>query len=310
MGKKVLIVKLGYTETIDQRLKSDTVSLGDVFRTTAILHIFKNDNVTWLTTKEGGQLLAGNAYIKRVLIYDPKAAFQLRTEDFDIVVNLERLSGICALTDSIHAQRRYGFRFNEKGGKVEACEHSYEVLANSDDPDLRRKMKKHWIEVLYEMVGEKWNGEGYILGYKPRTSEKYDIGFNVNVNKRWSNKAWPRKNWRKLERLFDGRYSISYQKSLDDIHGYIDWLNSCGLIITNDSLGLHLSVALKKKIIALFGPTSEKEIHFFEKCKVIRYSTESDCAPCFNMFCGNGKPCMEMISPEVVYDSVETMMGR
>lgn len=46
MKEKVLIVKLGFTETIDN------VSLGDVFMTTAILHLFKNDNVTGLTTKE------------------------------------------------------------------------------------------------------------------------------------------------------------------------------------------------------------------------------------------------------------------
>jgi len=69
MKQKVLIVKLGFTETMDHSVSLDNVSLGDIFRTTAILHLFKNDNITWLITQEGVPLLADNPYIKRILIY-------------------------------------------------------------------------------------------------------------------------------------------------------------------------------------------------------------------------------------------------
>jgi len=310
MREKVLIVKLGYTETIDQRISSDNISLGDIFRSTAILHIFRNDDVTWLTTKEGEPLLVGNPYIKRILVYDVTTAFQLQAEHFDVVVNLERVPGICALTDSIHAWRRYGFRFDEKKGIAEAYEHSYEVVANSDDPNLRKKMKKHWIEMLYEMIGTKWDNEGYVLGYKPRTKEKYDIGFNIKVSKRWPNKAWPQGYWNKLEKLIGKTYSISYQRSLNDIGGYIDWLNSCRLIITNDSLGLHISIALKKKIVALFGPTSEKEVCLFDQGEAVRPFKKLKCMPCFETVCKYGKTCMYMIKPEAVYKRTRKIMQK
>jgi hypothetical protein len=49
--KKVLIIKLGYSETLDSAL-SLTTSLGDVLRTTVILHFFKDWHITWLVDEK------------------------------------------------------------------------------------------------------------------------------------------------------------------------------------------------------------------------------------------------------------------
>ena len=308
MKEKILIVKLGFTETIDRRVSTDNVSLGDVFRTTAILHLFKDAFVTWLTVKEATPLLAGNPFIRRLLVYDLTTVLQLRSEYFDVVINLEKVPGVCALTDSIPAWRRYGFRFDVKQGTAKAYEHSYEVVANSEDPRLRRKMEKNWIEMLYGIVDRKWEGQGYVLGYKPKNKEKTDIGFNFHVGRRWPNKAWPEKNWKELEKLIGDKYSISYQQSLNDIAGYIDWLNSCRFIITNDSLGLHIAIALKKKIIAMFGPTSEKEVFLFDKGIVVRPEKKLKCMPCFNTVCKYSKNCMHNIRPEAVYKNITRLL--
>lgn len=310
MKQKVLIVKLGFTETMDHRISLDNISLGDIFRTTGILHLFKTDDVTWLTTQEGVPLLIDNPYIKRILTYDLTSILQLQKEHFDVVVNLEKIPGICAFTDSISAWRRYGFRFDVRRGEAQAYEHSYEVLANSDDPQLRKRMKKHWIEMLYEMIGARWNGESYILGYKPKTKETYDIGFNTNVGKKWSTKSWSLENWKKLEKLIGKRYTISYQQSLNDIHGYIDWLNNCRLIITNDSLGLHLTLVLHKKIIALFGPTSEKEVHLFNQGIALTPPKKLGCIPCFNTVCKYTKKCIDTIRPDIVYKEIVRWLNR
>lgn len=308
MKEKILIVKLGFTETIDKMVSTDNISLGDVFRTTAMLHLFKRDNVTWLTTKEAAPLLVNNPFIERLLVYDLTSTLQLKSEHFDVIVNLEKVPGVCALTDSIHAWKRYGFRFDVKKGTAEAYEHAYEVLANSDDPSLRRKMKKHWIEMLYEMIGTKWDGEGYALGYKPVTKEKVDIGFNINVGKRWPNKAWPEENWKELEKLIGKKYSITHQQSLGNINGYIDWLNSSRLIITNDSLGLHLAIALGKNVIAMFGPTSEKEVFLFNRGVIIKPSKKLKCMPCFNTICKYDKSCMHYIKPETIYRHIVKLL--
>lgn len=308
--RKILIVKLGFIETIDNKISMDNISLGDIIRTTAILHLFKGDEVTWLTTKEGVPLLTNNPYIDRILTYDLTTVLQLQAEHFDLLINLEKVPGICAFTDKITAWSRYGFRFDVQKGLAQAYERAFEVLANSENPELRKRMKKHWIEVLYEMVGAKWKGEGYILGYKPKTKETHDIGFNFKVGKRWPSKAWPEENWKKLKRLLGNRYSVSYQQSLNDIYGYIDWINSCRLIITNDSLGLHLAIALKKKLISLFGPTSEREVYMFDKGYIVRPSQKLKCIPCFSTHCRFGRSCMRLIEPKTVYKKIQKIMEK
>ena len=53
---KVLIIKLGYSETMDAGI-SKVTSLGDVLRSTVILHRFKDDQVTWLVDEAAAQKL-------------------------------------------------------------------------------------------------------------------------------------------------------------------------------------------------------------------------------------------------------------
>ncbi len=310
MKKKVLIIKLGYIETIGNGDNNYIVSLGDIFRTTAILHLFKEDSVSWLTTKEGLPLLEYNPYIKRLLLLNKRTIARLKKERFDMVINLEKVDGICRFSDSLVAPKKYGFRFDEKKNMAKAYKSSFELLANSVDAELRRKANNHWIELLYRMLGEKWDHQGYILGYQPKTKEAFDIGFNIKVGEKWGNKAWSRENWRKLEAIAGKRYSISYQKSLNNIYGYIDWINSCRLLVTNDSLGLHLAITLKKKIVALFGPTSEKEIYLFNQGIAVMPMKKLECRPCFNTLCRYKRNCINDIKPQDVYRHIECLLNR
>ena len=304
MKKNILIIKLGFVETLENKSEASNISLGDIIRTTVILHIFRKDNVTWLVTKEGLPLLVDNPHIARLLIYNPASLLQPKSEQFDIVINLEKTPRLCVLTDAISAKRKYGFKFDVRSGKAGAYQGAYEALSNSASPELRKKATKHWFAMLYDMLGVKWRGEGYILGYKPKTREKYDIGFNTEVSKKWSNKAWSMGNWKRLEELIGNRYSVSYQKSLNNLYGYMDWVNSCRLLVTNDSLGLHLALALNKKVVALFGPTSPKELKFFNRGISLTPEIKLDCIPCFEKECKYSRLCIDTISPTTVYQTI------
>jgi len=45
--------------------------------------------------------------------------------------------------------------------------------------------------MLLEVVGAEWEGQEYVLGYKPKTVETCDVGLNWAVGSKWPNKAWP-----------------------------------------------------------------------------------------------------------------------
>lgn len=306
---KVLIIKLGYSETIDPEI-SRTTSLGDVLRTTVILYPFRNDQVTWLVDEAAYPLLEGNPYIKRILIYDLTSVLQLQHERFDTVINLEKVPGVCALADSISAWRRHGFRFDEAKGEAEAYDRCEHIFSLCKDAGLKKAHTASWQESLLQVIGAKWEGQEYILGYRPKSRITHDIGLNWAVGSKWPNKAWPKESWEELTRLLDGKYTWSMQQGLDNIRTYIDWINSCRLLVTNDSLGLHIALALRKKVVVLYGPTNPNETYFYGRAAVLYPSVRYPCIPCLSPTCIQKKPCMESISPQAVKRSVTRLLKK
>lgn len=304
---KVLIIKLGYSETLDPEI-SKTSSLGDVLRTTVILYPFKDDQVTWLVDQAAYPLLENNPFIKRILLFDLASVLQLQRERFDTVINLEKVPGICALADSISAWKRYGFRFDEVRGEAEAYDRCEYIFDLCKDADLKRTHRGNWQQMLLEVVGGKWEGQEYILGYKPRTAEIHDIGLNWAVGSKWPNKAWPKEHWDELKKLMEGEYTYSMQQGLDSLHAYMDWINSCRLLVTNDSLGLHIALALRKKVVVLYGPTNPNETYFYGRGEVLYPSADYACMPCLMPTCTQDTVCMSFIEPESVKEKIDALL--
>ncbi|MFQ5466300.1 MAG: glycosyltransferase family 9 protein [Thermodesulfobacteriota bacterium] len=307
--EKILIIKLGYSETLVSEVTHIT-SLGDVLRSTVILPLFKDAHVTWLVDEKAISLLKGNPYIDRIMPYDLTSILQLQAESFDTVINLEKVGGMCAFADSLTAWRRYGFRFDPITGTAKAYDGSQHVLELCESERDKLANTRYWEEILFEMVGAKWNGEIPIIGYKPTTEVTFDVGFNHNVGSKWPLKAWPRGCWKELEALLVGAgRAVSWQKGLGSIEEYIDWLNSCELIVTNDSLGLHIAHALGKRVVALFGPSLSNEIYIKDGIKVLP-EPRPDCLPCLSSECEMTRTCMYDISPRRVYEEVDRLLSR
>lgn len=312
--QKVLIIKTGYNEFLEYENNSKIVSLGDVLRTTPLLHLYKNDYVTWVSDESAFPLLKQNPFIDRLLPLDFTTTMHLLDEEFDTLINLEKNYDICKLSNKIDAWRKYGFRFDKWNQKAEAYDRAHDVLAVSADKLLKKENQKTSQELLFEMVGEKWNREEYVLGYKPKTKEIHNIGLNTMVGEKWPTKAWPSENWNKLEeKLIQEEFKVTRQDKqnseiLNNVYSYMDWINSCETIITSDSLGLHLALAFNKNVLGLFGPTPSKEVYFYDRGKAILPEPNPDCITCFKGFCERGRNCMEDISVERVYNEINKIL--
>lgn len=296
---KILIIKLGYSETLDSEI-GKIPSLGDVLRTTPILYALKNkyqdSDITWLVSEEAYPLLHGNEFLDRILIWDNFTPFQLLKEKFDILINLEKIPGVCAVADMIDAWVKYGFRFDAQTGSYSAYEKGLDFLRYIQNKNNENSSNDYWQKVLIEMIGGKWSGQEYILGYEPRATPIYDIGLNFKSGSKWNTKAMSMDKWKELELgLIKENFKVSWQKGLNDLYEYIDWLNSCEYIITQDSLGLHIAIALKKRIIGIFGPTSSKEVYPYDRCRFIIPEINCKYMPCYESICKNDKFCMDYI---------------
>jgi heptosyltransferase-2 len=307
MSIKVLIIKLGYSETLDPEI-GKVPSLGDVLRTTPILWAIKekysDSHVSWLVADSAEPLLQGNRLIDRILVWDEFVPFQLMREKYDVVINLEKVAGVCALADMIDAWVKYGFRFETLTGTYHGYEKGLDFISYIEDKHSSKE-KSYWEQILIEMLGVPWQEQRCIVGYEPQTEEQFDIGFNYEVGSKWPYKALRMEAWKELEqRLRDKGYSVSWQQGNKNLYEYMDWIHSCRLIVSNDSLGLHLASTLNKLVVGLFGPTDPNEVFLYRDNKKIVPHIECSFMPCSLPKCRSGLYCMQHISVDEIEKAV------
>lgn len=314
---KILIIKLGYSETLDPEI-GKVVSLGDVVRCTVILESLKekyeDSNITWLVAPEAFPLLADNPYIDRILVWDEFVPFVLMREQFDMVVNLEKIHGICALADMIQAWEKVGFRFDSRSGEYSAYERSVGATKYIQSKASGEKSHDIWQRVLVEMVGCEWKGQEYSLGYKPKPKQFYDVGFNYYVGSKWPTKAMAKERWEELAKKLElQNISYSWQQGMSNLYEYMDWIAGCKVLVTSDSLGVHLALAMRKSVVVLFGSTSGEEIYYYGRGASIypkfgNMLNEYQCVPCYNPTCKKEKHCMDFIDLDDIVENVKSFL--
>lgn len=313
MQTKILIIKLGYSETLDSEI-GQVVSLGDVLRATVILRALREKypdaHISWVVSERAEPLLFRNSFIDRVLVWDQFVPFQLMREKFDILINLEKIPGVCAVADMIEAWTKYGFRFDSIKGTYDAYEKGMRFIdyIRSKKSD---KLKSAWQQVMVELLGDvEWKGQKYIIGYEPKTALESDIGLNHQVGPKWPNKVMSSRAWRLLEKkLLAAGHTVSWQKGKSDLYEYMDWIHSCRLIISSDSLGLHIAFAFDRKVIGLFGPTDPSEIYLYDESVVVRSECGCKEMPCWSSHCLTGLTCMNNMNIDDIVRNAGIILG-
>ena len=216
--RNVLIIKLGYSETLDGML-SPTTSLGDVLRSTFILHYFKNDDVHWLVDEIAMPLLESNEFIRAIYNYSPATCQELSRMKFDIVINFEKMRDVCVFAQGLQTKSYFGFRSSGNGIEAHPDDAAAGMLVSlSQDMEKKRRNRECWQKILANAIGQSWSGQPYVLGYRPASDVKWDIGFNWATSAKWENKTWPRPYWNELSRLLQPRYSVSWQQGMDSLY--------------------------------------------------------------------------------------------
>lgn len=210
------------------------------------------------------------------------------------------------------------FRRNEKTYQ--------EIAAGAAGLDYRRD---EYVFALPEAAGERaaafWK-KRRIVAKRPA------VGLNTGAGSKFETKQWPAGHYEKLIRLllaktganvfllgglrekafnealaakFKGRgrvFDTDAGNSLLEFAGFIDRLD---LVVTSDTLGLHLAVALRKKVVALFGPTCPQEIDLYGRG--VKLFLGEPCAPCYRKTCDDGR-CMNRITPDSVFAEVRKLL--
>jgi hypothetical protein len=128
-----------------------------------------------------------------------------------------------------------------------------------------------WGEQLLLLTGQQLDKKYGVLKHNQNQTKTYDIGFNWQVGSKWKSKQLPLKDWQLIEQALTPEYHLCWQQGMDNLEAYINWLASCRLIITTDSLGLHLAIALGIPVIAYFSVTSFDEIDHHQSVSFLQF---------------------------------------
>src|SRR5690606_25344124 len=80
-------------------------------------------------------------------------------------------------------------------------------------------------------------------------------------------------------------------------------LAACDLIVTGDSLGLHMGVAFKKWVVAWFGPTCAHEIDLYERG--VKVMASVSCSPCWKRQCNQPIMCYDQVPVQELLSGIE-----
>ena len=72
--------------------------------------------------------------------------------------------------------------------------------------------------------------------------------------------------------------------------------------VSADTLAMHIALALGRRTVILFGPTSAPEIELFGLGKKI--FPDMDCLACYKTTCDFVPNCMQLITADMVKDAV------
>ncbi|MDO8467784.1 MAG: glycosyltransferase family 9 protein [Nanoarchaeota archaeon] len=260
---KTLISKLG--------------ALGDVVRTTVLLSELEGE-VHWLTSKAAKDIL-NSKKIKQVYIFENEYDKELlKQNEFDLILSLDEERAPLEFLKEIKTRKLIGHFLdgNDKVDYTSECDYWLDMSFISrrfskDEADkIKSQNKKSVPQIWIEMLGRMWSGQEYNLGINPLSEEQVrgTIGLIDVTESKWPNKYWAGYPELKEKLQTDGYEVISLGMKLT-IKEHIDDINGCELIVCGDTLGMHLALGLKKKLVTIFNCTPPNEIYDYGRMKKI-----------------------------------------
>jgi heptosyltransferase-2 len=238
---------------------------GDVLRTSVLLHVLQGQ-VCWITAAYNIPLFP-DKYPGLTLIPVENIPPELFTTTFDTVINLEEDAQLARLISTVSCRKTIGVLW--KNGKLEYSSDAAEWLDMSlisklprgQADELKAKNTYCYQELLYRMVGKPFAGEEYII-YKNNLSARTNeitIGIEKRVGSTWPNKSWG--GYDELIEKLSPKYRLQVFEQRDELRQYMEDIDSCTLVISGDTLAMHIAIGYQIPCIAIFNCTSPSEIY-------------------------------------------------
>jgi heptosyltransferase-2 len=314
----------------------------------AIRERFKNAEITLLIKKPLGKTFHNSSFYNNVIEFDPKNTHKgikgwmrlvrkLRKENFDLGILFPKSFSSALIFFLSGIKIRWGYNCNARG-----------FLLSKKIP-LPKKiipMVDLYLNLVEELTGKQDVKSFNLTSCHEEKERLNNIFFKHNINNEkiisiipgasfGPSKCWKEENFATLADYLikqfksqililpgPGEEEIAWKitekmenKSvvLSDPPLPIDLLKVAiersWLIISNDTGPRHIATAYEKPVVVIMGSTDPQYTDYeYDKKLIIR--KELECSPCHLKICPKEHECMELITPEEVFDKIKDFVGE
>jgi len=299
--------------------------------------------VTWLTRKGAAGLFDGNPLVDEVLTTDDAVtAARLATETFDVVLCPDADPDAAVLAALAKGKERRGYVRDGAGRVVPLGPGAERWLAMGLSDSSKQANTETYQKLVAEVLGlDPAAVREPILEPNRRDSAEAAkfaaalpgqgplIGLNTGAGGRWAYKVWTREHQRTfLQQATDAGLRVLLLGGPEEVDTHRDLLagaagrpvfdggnhnsfsrfaaliDHCRVVVTSDSLAVHVTSARKVPAVVLFGPTSAAEIELYGRgTKLV--PPGFDCLCCYLPRCDKVPHCQAGIAPDVVLAAVQ-----
>ena len=224
-----------------------------------------------------------------------------------MVINLDKEKEACALLNTIQAKEKFGYALRPYDGVAwpvnELAEHKY-LTGVFDQISLANT--KPYVQEIFELCGFDFRGEEYVFdthddkGYDwsqlPATRPR--IGLNTGCGDRWTTRLWSTEKWIELITglqaagytpvLLGGEAEDARNRELHAATGaaylgtfplpqFINLMNQMDGIVTQVTMGMHISIALRKPTILMNNIFNPHEFDLYGRGQIVQPNKDCVC---------------------------------
>jgi len=295
--------------------------------------------IDWLTAAVSQELLAGNQYINRIFVWEEKDKGKFGR--YDLVIGLEDDKDVCRFTAALDAAGTVGAYLN-KGRIVYTPSAWFDMSIISRyglerANELKKANRKTYQQHMADLLGI--NVSPYVFKLSPGEIEagkkivrdlgigknERVVGINTGAGKRWPQKSWGieqtidlvnklKKELGVVSLILGGvdereRNSVIAKETgmpeggVHSLRGFASIINQCQGLLSSDSLAMHFGIALGKRLVVFFGPTSAAEIELYGLGE--KLSAGMDCLACYKKSCELKPNCMDELPVDGVFAALK-----
>ncbi len=329
IGKKILIINLDAMGDV----------LMTTSRLPTIKKLYPESTIYWITLKIASGLLENNPYIDQIFNYDFESISILSQMEFDLIYSVDKSQRSGSLAMMLEAKEKKGFGMNKNGKIIPLNPGSHYNYRLGMDDHLKFRVNdrlgqdylSETFDIPYERNEYVFNltedeinfTEEYKKSVKIKPSDKI-IGFNTGCSTLFPNKKMTieqhcvlierflsKKNYkiillggpedteRNNEIYSNFKGKIINTPTTGGVRKGACYESIADVVITGDSFGMHLAIALRKYVIAWFGLSCWTEIDLYDR-GIKLFPEGLFCAPCWKKKCSYNLECIQMINLEKI----------